>query len=144
MARAGTDTLQAARENLTGRRAPFVELAIDSLEHVGERLGEVEAALAPLFAVASRQALHGALPAAVSALDAYHSWLAARRGSARADTALRALRVEVDVKLALEEFSLAQAADDLGGPERGAGRRADAQPAISAMMRGKIRIYLTL
>ena len=81
-------TLQAARENLTDLRAPFVELAIDSLEHVGERLGEMEAALAPLFAVANRQALDQALPAAVSALDAYRSWLAARRGSARADTAI--------------------------------------------------------
>jgi hypothetical protein len=50
-------TLQAARENLTDLRAPFLRLDIDSLEHVGERLAQVEAALAPLFAGANRQAL---------------------------------------------------------------------------------------
>ena len=81
-------TLQAARENLTELRAPFAQLAIDALEHVDERLAQVEAALAPLFAVANRQALHQAMPAAVRALGEYRSWLESRRGAARADTAV--------------------------------------------------------
>jgi len=80
--------LQAARENLTDLRAPFVQLAIDALGHLPERLAQVEAALKPLLTSANQRALHEALPAALTALEDYRAWLGAQLGAARADTAI--------------------------------------------------------
>ena len=40
-------TLQAARENLTDMRQPFVQLGIDGLDHVADRLERMEKGLAP-------------------------------------------------------------------------------------------------
>ncbi len=40
-------TLQAAQKNLTDMRQPFVQLGIDGLDHVAERLEQMEKGLAP-------------------------------------------------------------------------------------------------
>jgi len=50
-------TLQSAQENLTDLRQPFVQLAIDALDRVGERSQQMEKGLAPQFSAANNQAL---------------------------------------------------------------------------------------
>ncbi len=70
-------TLQAAQENLTDLRQPFVQLAIDSLDQVADRLQRTGKALAPQLTAANNQALQQVTPAAVTALTQY------RRGSRR-------------------------------------------------------------
>jgi uncharacterized protein (DUF885 family) len=81
-------TLQAAQENLTDLRQPFVQLAIDSLDQVGDRLQRTGKALAPQLTVAHNQALQEAIPAAVTALTQYRAWLTAKLPTARKDTAI--------------------------------------------------------
>ena len=81
-------TLQAARENLTDMRQPFVQLGIDGLDHVADRLDRMEKGLAPQLTAANQQALHKALPAAVTALTEYRGWLVSQLPSAHKDTAI--------------------------------------------------------
>lgn len=81
-------TLQAAQENLTDLRQPFVQLAIDSMDQVGDRLQRTGKALAPQLTAANNQALQGAIPAAVIALTQYRAWLTAKLPTARKDTAI--------------------------------------------------------
>jgi hypothetical protein len=81
-------TLQAAQKNLTDMRQPFVQLGIDGLDHVAERLEQMEKGLAPELTTANQQGLHKALPAAVAALTEYRAWLTSKLASARKDTAI--------------------------------------------------------
>jgi uncharacterized protein (DUF885 family) len=81
-------TLQTAQENLTDLRQPFVQLAIDSLDQVADRLQLTEKALAPQLTAANNQALEKATPAAATALTQYRAWLTAQLPSARKDTAI--------------------------------------------------------
>jgi uncharacterized protein (DUF885 family) len=81
-------TLQAAQENLTDLRQPFVQLAIDSLDRVAERLQRTEKALAPQLTAANNQALQQVTPAAIIALTQYRAWLTAQLPAARKDTAI--------------------------------------------------------
>jgi uncharacterized protein (DUF885 family) len=81
-------TLQAAQENLSDMRQPFVQLGIDGLDHVAERLEQMEKGLAPELSTANQQGLHKALPTAVAALTAYRAWLTSKLASALKDTAL--------------------------------------------------------
>jgi uncharacterized protein (DUF885 family) len=81
-------TLDAARENLTDARRPFVLLAIASLDRIGERLAQVDQSLAPHLSASTRRALAAATPAAVAALDRYRTWLQPQATTARLDTAV--------------------------------------------------------
>jgi uncharacterized protein (DUF885 family) len=81
-------TLQVAQENLTDLRQPFVQLGIDALDQVGDRLQRTEKALAPQLTAANNQALQQVTPAAVTALTQYRAWLTAKLPSARPDTAI--------------------------------------------------------
>jgi hypothetical protein len=81
-------TLQAARENLADMRQPFVQLGIDGLDHVAERLERMEKGLAPQLTTSNQQALHKVLPAAVTALTEYREWLTTKLPNARKDTAI--------------------------------------------------------
>ncbi|MEI8297656.1 MAG: DUF885 family protein [Pseudomonadota bacterium] len=81
-------TLEAARDNLTDLRQPFVQLAIGSLQQVDERLERTRVTLSPHLTPASARALSAALPAAGRALEQYRQWLQVRVGSARSDTAI--------------------------------------------------------
>jgi uncharacterized protein (DUF885 family) len=81
-------TLQAAQENLTDMRQPFVQLGIDSLDHVADRLQQMATALASQLTPANNQALQQAIPAAVTALTQYRSWLTDKLPSARKETAI--------------------------------------------------------
>ena len=64
------------------------QLAIDSLDQVGDRLQRTGKALAPQFTAANNQALQEAIPAAVTALTQYRAWLTAKLPTARKDTAI--------------------------------------------------------
>jgi uncharacterized protein (DUF885 family) len=81
-------TLRAAQENLSDLRQPFAQLAIDALDHVGERSQQMEKALAPQLGTANNQSLQQAVPAAVTALTQYRAWLTTKLPSARKDTAI--------------------------------------------------------
>jgi uncharacterized protein (DUF885 family) len=81
-------TLQAAQENLTDLRQPFVQLAIEALDRVGERSEKMAKGLAPQFSEANNQLLQQALPAAVTALLKYRAWLTTKLPNARKDTAI--------------------------------------------------------
>jgi uncharacterized protein (DUF885 family) len=81
-------TLQAARENLTDMRQPFIQLAIESLDKVSERSKQMEIALAPQLSAADNQALQKETPAAVTALTQYRAWLETKLPTARKDTAI--------------------------------------------------------
>jgi uncharacterized protein (DUF885 family) len=81
-------TLQAAQENLADMRQPFMQLAIDSLDQVGDRLQRTGKALAPQLTAANNQALQEAISAAVTALTQYRAWLTAKLPTARKDTAI--------------------------------------------------------
>ena len=81
-------TLQVAQENLTDLRQPFVQLGIDALDQVAERLDQTEKALAPQLTAANNQALQRVTPAAVTALTQYRAWLTAKLPTARQDTAI--------------------------------------------------------
>ena len=81
-------TLQAAQANLSDMRQPFVQLAIDSLDRVAERTQQTEKGLAPQLSPANNQALTQALPAAVTALTQYRTWLMSKLPTARKDTAI--------------------------------------------------------
>src|SRR6202161_3111006 len=81
-------TLQAAQENLTDLRQPFVQLAIDSLDQVGDRLQRTGKALAPELRALHNQAVQEAIPAAVAALTQYRALLTAKLPTARKDTAI--------------------------------------------------------
>jgi uncharacterized protein (DUF885 family) len=81
-------TLQAAQENLVDLRQPFVQLAIDSLDQVADRLQRTEKALAPQLTAANNQVLQQVTPAAATALTQYRAWLTAKLPTARKDTAI--------------------------------------------------------
>jgi uncharacterized protein (DUF885 family) len=81
-------TLQAAQENLTDLRQPFVQLAIDALDRVGERSEKMAKGLAPEFSEANNRALQQSLPDAVTALLKYRAWLTTKLPGARKDTAI--------------------------------------------------------
>jgi hypothetical protein len=82
------ETIDTAKQNLTDIRQPFAQLAIDALDHVSERLGQVETALAPEFSDANRRALAEAIPAAAAALADYRLWVERKLPDARKDTAI--------------------------------------------------------
>ena len=81
-------TLESARENLTDMRQPFVQLGIDALDQVSERIERMEKALAPQLTAANAQALKEATPAAVAALTQYRAWLETLLPTVRKDTAI--------------------------------------------------------
>jgi uncharacterized protein (DUF885 family) len=81
-------TLQAAQQNLTDLRQPFARLAIDSLDQVSERSLRTQKALAPYFSAANNEALQQAMPAAITALTQYRTWLTTKLPSARKETAI--------------------------------------------------------
>jgi uncharacterized protein (DUF885 family) len=81
-------TLQAARENLTDMRQPFVQLAIESLDQVAERSERMEKGLVPELTTANQQALQKVLPSAVAALTEYRTWLTTKLPGARKETAI--------------------------------------------------------
>jgi uncharacterized protein (DUF885 family) len=81
-------TLQAAQENLTDLRQPFVQLAIDALDQVGERSQQTVKALAPQLSAVHYRALQEATPAAITALTQYRAWLVTKLPTARKDTAI--------------------------------------------------------
>ena len=81
-------TLQAARENLTDMRQPFIQLAIESLDHVSERSKQMETALTPQLSAANKEALQQLTPAARTALTQYRAWLETKLPTDRKDTAI--------------------------------------------------------
>jgi hypothetical protein len=81
-------TLQAAQQNLTDLRQPFARLAIDSLDQASERSLRTQKALAPYFSAANNEALQQAMPAAITALTQYRTWLTTKLPSARKETAI--------------------------------------------------------
>ena len=81
-------TLQSAQKNLTDIRQPFAQLAIDALDHVSERLQQMETGLAPQLTAANNQALHQATGATAAALTQYRAWLTTQLPTARKDTAI--------------------------------------------------------
>jgi hypothetical protein len=81
-------TIWAAKENLTDLRQPFAELAIASLDQVGDRTRRMETALAPQLTAANNQALQAATPAAINALNDYSAWLQKMLPNTRKDTAI--------------------------------------------------------
>ena len=81
-------TLQAAQQNLTDLRQPFVQLAIDALDQVPERSQRMEKGLGPLWTAANYAALQQVTPGAVSALTQYRAWLTTKLPTARKDTAI--------------------------------------------------------
>jgi hypothetical protein len=68
-------TIEDAKQNLMDMRQPFVQLAVDALDKVSERLGQVETALGTEFSEGNRKALVEALPAAAAALEEFRAWL---------------------------------------------------------------------
>jgi hypothetical protein len=81
-------TISAAKENLSDIRQPFAELAIASLDQVGDRTLRMETALAPQLTAANYQALQAATPAAINALNDYRAWLRKILPNTRKDTAI--------------------------------------------------------
>ena len=81
-------TIETAKQNLTDMRQPFVQLAIDALDHVQERSQQMVSALGPELTEANRKALEQAMPAAASALMQYRAWLETKLPGARKDTAI--------------------------------------------------------
>jgi uncharacterized protein (DUF885 family) len=81
-------TIEDAKQNLTDMRQPFVQLAIDALDHVSERTQQMETALGPELTEANRKALEQAVPSAVAALTQYRAWLETKLPGARKDTAI--------------------------------------------------------
>ena len=81
-------TLKAAKENLTDMRQPFVQLGIDSLDQIQDRLTRSESALAPHLSAATNEAIKRDTPAAIAALVEYRNWLQSRLATARKDTAI--------------------------------------------------------
>ena len=81
-------TLKAARENLSDIRQPFAQLAIDSLDKIGERLTTSQHALAPQLSGETNQALDRAMPAAIQALTEYRGWLQAGFAADKKETAI--------------------------------------------------------
>ena len=82
--------LQDARPVLTDLRAPFLSLALATLADIEPRLERLERTLVPHFATDRRAALTAAIRQASAALVDYRTWLAARTGEARPDTAIGA------------------------------------------------------
>jgi uncharacterized protein (DUF885 family) len=82
------ETLQAARENLTDMRQPFVQLAIDSLDQLPERMDASLAALSPELTPANAVELKAAAGTAVAALTVYRAWLRTELPKARKETAI--------------------------------------------------------
>jgi uncharacterized protein (DUF885 family) len=81
-------TLQAAQQNLTDLRQPFVQLAIDALDQVPERSQRMEKGLGPLWTAANYAALQQVTPGAVTALTQYRAWLTTKLPTAHKDTAI--------------------------------------------------------
>ncbi len=81
-------TIERAKQNLTDMRQPFVRLAIDALDNISERTGQMATALAPQLSSANAQALQQAIPAAATALTQYRAWLETKLATARKDTAI--------------------------------------------------------
>jgi uncharacterized protein (DUF885 family) len=81
-------TISAAKENLSDIRQPFAELAIASLDQVGDRTQRMETALAPQLTAANYQALQAATPAAINALNDYRAWLRKILPNTRKDMAI--------------------------------------------------------
>ena len=69
-------TLQAAQENLTDMRQPFVQLGIDGLDHVEERLEQMAKGLAPELNTANHRHSTRYCPPRLTALTVnYRAWL---------------------------------------------------------------------
>lgn len=156
-------TLKAAKENLTDIRRPFAQLAIDALDHVSDRVAQMEAALAPELSAAERKALARATPAALAALQDYRAWIAAQLPRARADTAigrdnylyflrnvalmpytpeqlLAISREEWSRSVAFEAYQQSRLA---GAPPAPLFPSADAQIAAESLAESKVRAFLT-
>ena len=81
-------TVRDAEVNLTDMRKPFVQLGVDALDHVAERVKRTEDGLASQFSERNFKALHEAVTPAVKALEQYQGWLEAALPSARTETAI--------------------------------------------------------
>ena len=81
-------TIEAAKQNLTDMRQPFIKLAIDSLDRVADRTGAMEAGLSAELTPSNKDALLKATPAAVKALTDFRAWLETKLPDARKETAI--------------------------------------------------------
>ena len=81
-------TVQAAEENLTDMRQPFVRLAITALENLAERCRAMNEALSPQLSAADQEAFRSATNRAIRALKQFSAWLKDRVSAARQDTAV--------------------------------------------------------
>ncbi len=81
-------TIEAAKQNLTDMRQPFIKLAIDSLDHVADRTGAMEAGLSAELSPTNKDALLKATPEAVKALTDFRAWLETKLPGARKETAI--------------------------------------------------------
>ena len=82
------NTIKAAEANLTDMRQPFAKLAIDALEDIPGRFAAVVNAVGPQLDETNRQALLGAMPAAIDALNQFKAWLEGKVASLPPDTAI--------------------------------------------------------
>jgi uncharacterized protein (DUF885 family) len=81
-------TIHDAEENLDDIRAPFAELAIASLDDIGDRTRRSESALSSELIEANRKDLLAATPAAIAALEDYRTWLKSKLPTAAKETAI--------------------------------------------------------
>jgi uncharacterized protein (DUF885 family) len=81
-------TIDAARLNLTDMRQPFVQLAIDALDNLPERMQRTGDGLGPQFTAANFEALQKEGQTALNALQQYRDWLRKALPAARKDTAV--------------------------------------------------------
>ena len=81
-------TVRDAEANLTDMRKPFVQLGVDALDDVAERVKRTEDGLVSQFSEKNFKALHEAVTLAVAALQQYRGWLEAALPSARTETAI--------------------------------------------------------
>jgi len=81
-------TIEAARLNLTDMRQPFVQLAIDALDNLPERMQRTSDGLESHFTAANFKAVQEAGSSALTALEQYRDWLQKELPAARKDTAV--------------------------------------------------------
>jgi hypothetical protein len=81
-------TIHDAEENLDDIRAPFAELAIASLDGIGDRTRRSESALSTELTETNRKDLLAATPAAIEALEGYRTWLQSKLPTAAKESAI--------------------------------------------------------
>jgi hypothetical protein len=74
-------TLQYAKINLTEAAAPFADIALAHLHHVGEKLERVRKGLEPLMPEGQRTRLDAGITTAAAALAEYAAWLREKKPS---------------------------------------------------------------